>query len=59
MAEWLAHLPVKFMDAGSNLIHPCLNIFSKMFLLESQAEVIDSHDLFSLIIRGLREGSPN
>ena len=59
MAEWLAHSPVKFMDAGSNLIHPCLNIFSKMFLLESQAQVIESHDLFSLIVRGLREGSPN
>ena len=59
MAECLAHSPAMFMDAGSNLIHPCLNIFSKMFLLKSQAEVIDSHDLFSLIVKGLREGSPN
>ena len=59
MAEWLAHSPVKFMIAGSNLIDPCLNIFSIMFLLESQAQVIESHALFSLIVRGLREGSPN
>ena len=58
MAEWLAHSPVKFMDAGSNLIHPCLNIFSEMFLLESQAQVIESHALFSLLVRGLREVSP-
>ena len=47
MAEWLAHSPAKLMIAGSNLIDPCLNIFSIMFLLESQAQVIESHALFS------------
>ena len=58
IAHWLTHLPVKLKVAGSNLSGLSRSIFQSV-LLESQAQVIESHALFSEVVIGFKEGSHN